>query len=163
MTIIATHVIAQAQRISRSATFTVYTTVENAFPLFGPIREKEWAAGWNPEIIYSRHAEVEQHMIFKTKGNHEDEPDYLWVVTQYNPKAYFIEYTVSTANRVWFITVRCEGGKTETQVTVTYSYTGLNASGNHRNVEMLDRMFTHNLKDWERAINYYLRTGTILE
>lgn len=163
MTIIATQVIVQAQRISRSATFTVQTTIEKAFPLFGPIREKEWAAGWNPEVIYSRHLEVEQHMIFKTKGNQEDEPDYLWVVTQYNPEAYFIEYTVSTANRVWFITVKCEDRKTETQVAVTYSYTGLNASGNQRNVEMLDRMFAHNLKDWERAINYYLRTGTILE
>lgn len=155
--------IQQAQRISRSATFTVHTAVENSFPLFGPIREKEWAASWNPEVIYSRHTEVEQHMIFKTKGNHEDEPEYLWVVTQYNPEAYIIEYTVSTASRVWFITVQCKSNKTNTDVTVTYSYTGLNALGNQRNVEMLDRMFAHNLKDWERAINYYLRTGTILE
>lgn len=162
MTIIATQVIVQAQRISRSATFTVQTTIEKRFLCLVPFAKKNGQPA-GIEVIYSRHLEVEQHMIFKTKGNQEDEPDYLWVVTQYNPEAYFIEYTVSTANRVWFITVKCEDRKTETQVAVTYSYTGLNASGNQRNVEMLDRMFAHNLKDWERAINYYLRTGTILE
>lgn len=161
---IATEIAAQSsERVARTATFKVHSPIHTVFPLFGPIREKEWAAGWNPEIIYATHPEVDQHMMFKTSGNHADEPEYLWIVTNYQPEKYRIEYTVSTANRVWFITVQCEAELQETIVNVTYSYTGLNATGNQRNKEMLERMFADNLQDWKAAINHYLRTGTILE
>ncbi len=153
----------QAQRIERTATFTVHSEVKNVFPLFGPIREKEWCFGWNPEVIYSTHPHAELRMIFKTKGKHADEPEYLWMITQYQPENYRIEYSVSTSNRVWFITVHCEAAKHETNVTVAYSYTGLNSLGNERNKEMLEHMFANNLKDWETAIDHYLRTGTIME
>lgn len=160
----ATAAVAQSsERVARTATFDVHSPIHTVFPLFGPIREKEWASGWNPEIIYSNHPEVEQHMVFKTRGKHADEPEYVWIVTTYQPDEYRIEYTVSTANRVWFITVQCESMQQETRVTVTYSYTGLNASGNERNKEMLAGMFANELKDWEAAINHYLRTGAILE
>ncbi len=152
----------QAERITRSATFKVAGEIQNVFPLFGPIREKEWATGWNPEVIFATHPEAELHMIFKTAGT-ADEPEYLWTITHYNPETYCIVYTVSTANRIWFITVQCESAKTETMVTVTYSYTGLNEIGNMRNREMLQRMFMHDLRDWETAINYYLSTGVILK
>lgn len=148
------------QRVSRTATFQVNNSVEKVFPLFGPIREKEWAVGWNPEIIYSAHPEVELHMIFKTKGNYADEPEYLWMITQYDPHVHKIEYTVSTINRIWFITVQCEQKVPYTRVTVTYSYTGLNETGNNRNTEMLERMFIHNLQDWQHAIQHYLNTAT---
>ncbi len=152
-----------SERVERTGTFRVHGHIKAVFPLFGPIREKEWATSWNPKVIYSTHPEVEQHMVFKTKGNHADEPEYLWIVTNYQPDQYRIEYTVSTSNRVWFITVQCEAELQETIVTVTYSYTGLNAAGNQRNKEMLEQMFADNLQDWKAAINHYLRTGTILE
>lgn len=153
----------QVQRITRTATFTIQGEITAVFPLFGPIREKEWATGWNPEIIYSDHPEVEEHMIFKTKGNHVDEPEYLWIVTRYEPEAYLIEYTVSTHNRVWFITVQCESFSLETIVTVTYSYTSLNRLGHDRNQEMVDHMFAQNLNDWKEAIDHYLINEFLLK
>lgn len=152
-----------SERVARTATFHVQSHIQAVFPLFGPIREKEWAAGWNPEIIYSNHPEIEQQMVFKTSGKHTDEPEYLWIVSNYQPEKHRIEYTVSTANRVWFITVQCEAELQETSVTVTYSYTGLNAAGNQRNKEMLEQMFADDLQDWKVAINHYLHTGRILE
>jgi hypothetical protein len=42
-----------AKRISRSSTITLNAPLEKVFPLFGPIKEMEWAEGWQPEIMYT--------------------------------------------------------------------------------------------------------------
>lgn len=155
--------VAVAERISRSAEFTVNAPVEKVFPLFGPVREREWADGWNPRMVYSTTNLVDEHMVFTTEPRFEGEPDYTWVVTQYAPEKRHIEYMVSTDERIWFVRVVCraEGGKTK--ATVTYTYTGLTSRGCERNQQALDRMFADNLQDWGQAINHYLSTGTILK
>lgn len=43
-----------AKRISRTSTITLNSSLETVFPLFGPVKEMEWAEGWQPEIIYSQ-------------------------------------------------------------------------------------------------------------
>lgn len=152
------------ERISRSATFAVNGKIKDIFPLFGPIREKEWAAGWEPEIIYRTNDDilVEEHMIFQTNG-HEREEKYTWIITQYEPEKYQIEYTVSTSERTWFIRVQCKESGTNTSVSVSYTYTGLTEPGNRKNELAMTRMFSHDLKDWQEAINYYLKTGKQLK
>src|SRR4051812_26893339 len=82
----------RSERVQRSASFVVNATIEKSFPLFGPLLEMEWAAGWEPRVIYLEQKLVEEHMIFKTKSQYGE--DYLWAVTQYDPTNYFIEYTV---------------------------------------------------------------------
>lgn len=147
----------KAERISRSSSFIIHDTIEKVFPLFGPLLEKEWAAGWEPRVIYLDQKNVAEHMIFETKGHHGDH--YLWAVTQYEPKDYRIEYTVQTPERIWFIRVQCSPVENETKVVVTYTYTGLTSKGNEQNKEALSKMFAHDLKDWEESVNYYLTTG----
>ncbi|HEU5291850.1 MAG TPA: hypothetical protein VFU05_14470 [Cyclobacteriaceae bacterium] len=150
------------KRIQRSATFTIHGKVENVFPLFGPIREKDWAEGWNPEILYkSGNVLVEEHMIFQTNAPNGKEK-FTWVITQFQPEKYLIEYTVSTRERIWFIRVTCQGQKETTGVTVSYTYIGLTPEGHQKNEEALKQMFVHDLKDWQEAINYYLQTGKCL-
>jgi hypothetical protein len=149
----------KATRIQRSATFQVQTSVENAFPLFGPIREKEWAAGWDPEIIYSLSSEVEEHMVFRTKASMSDAASYLWIITTYRPDDNLIEYTVSTPKRIWFINVKCRPNNLKTDVTVTYTFTGLTEEGHNVNQLAMEKMYANNLKDWEEEINFYLSTG----
>jgi len=147
------------ERIQCSASFIIHGKIENVFPLFGPIREKEWAHGWEPEILYcSENVLVEEHMIFQT-ASHDKEEKFTWIITQYQPEKYLIEYTVSTQERVWFIHVSCKDQNNTTEVTVSYTYTGLTAEGNRKNEQALKRMYSDNLKDWEEAINYYLKTG----
>jgi hypothetical protein len=151
-----------SERIHKCATIEIAGTIDKVFPLFGPVREKEWAFGWEPEIIYSTTNLVEEHMIFRTKASHTAEEFYQWVITQFQPSAYQIEYTVSTPNRIWFIRVACASAGSHTQATICYSYTGLNALGNQLNREALNKMYVHDLTDWEKAINHYLKHGTQL-
>lgn len=147
----------KAERISRLSTITIHSSIEKVFPLFGPLLEMEWAAGWEPRIIYLDQKNVAEHMIFQTKSQYGD--DYLWAVTQYEPQHFKIEYTVQTHGRIWFIRVQCVAQDNQTSATVTYTYTGLTEKGNQQNKEALEKMFSRDLKDWEEAINYYLKTG----
>jgi hypothetical protein len=154
---------AVAKRIERSATIQLNGTIEEVFPLFGALREKDWASGWNPEIVFTQSGAMEEHMVFRTPATHRDADYYLWVVTRYETSNHRVEYMVSTRERIWFITVLCQPSGPLTSATVTYSYIGLTDDGARINEEALKKMYAQNLKDWEEAINFYLSTGKKLE
>jgi hypothetical protein len=144
-----------AWRIQRSATISIDAPLQEAFPLFGPIREKEWAHGWDPQVIYPENCLVARHMVFRTQS----QESYTWVIVHYEPLQHSIEYLVSASERIWTITVTCAHSDMNTFATVTYSYTGFNEEAHKRNEIALGEMFASDLKDWEKAINYYIRTG----
>lgn len=154
----------KAERITRKSQITLNGLMGEVFPLFGPIKESEWAPGWAPKIIY-RTSLIEEHMVFTTTSHHGQEPDSTWTLSRYNPENAFIEYTVFAPERLWWITIQCRESveKKQTEAEITYSYTGLTDRGNMINKKALDKMFEHNLKDWEEEINYYLDTGHRLE
>lgn len=41
------------EHIRKSASFELEGSIENVFPLSGTLKGKEWADGWDPEIIFS--------------------------------------------------------------------------------------------------------------
>lgn len=154
----------KAERVQRSATIELNGPVETVFPLFGPIREKDWAHGWNPQVIYPNDTLVAKNMVLRTHGGlHGSGEPYTWVVVRYEPENFLIEYLVSTSERLWFITVSCSPAGPNTSATITYSYTGLTDEGNKKNKKAIDDMYASELKDWEVAVNHYLRTGTRLK
>jgi hypothetical protein len=151
-----------SKRISRTQSITLNAPLREVFPLFGPLRESEWAAGWEPQILYSTTGVVEEHMVFKTASQHgHGEPDYIWTVSKYLPDQAFIEYQVFTSERLWWITIQCreETPNLTTRAEITYTYTGLTDIGNAINEKALQLMYAHDLQDWEESINHYLKTG----
>jgi len=147
-----------SQRISRTSVIAINEEIEKVFPLFTPIREKEWAEGWNPEILYPENGSIEERMIFQTASPGHGEINYTWVISKYQPDNGFIEYTVFTHERVWWITIQCREGNNNktTMAEITYTYSGLSGTGNGINRLMLQNMYARDLKDWEDAINHYL-------
>jgi hypothetical protein len=153
----------RAERVARTATITLTGGIEMVFPLFGAIEEKKWADGWNPVILYPASEKLAAGMVFVTAGNDPAEGDYAWIVSAYQPDHYLVEYTVSTANRIWVIAIRCAAlSAYGTEATVTYTFTGLNQLGNELNRKHIASMYAKNLSDWEEAINHYLNTGDLL-
>ena len=152
----------RSSQVGRHATITLHDSIDKVFPLFGPVRERDWCDGWDPEILFSTTNLVEEHMIFRTKAKFEQETFYLWVITQYDPEHYRIEYTVSTQDRIWFIRVQCTSHEEMTRATVSYTFISLNVRGEELNRVALKKMFERELEDWAEAINYYLQTGTRL-
>ena len=155
----------ESKRISRTSIITLNAPLKKVFPLFGPIKEKEWADGWSPEIVYSNTNLLEEHMVFKIESHGHGETDYTWIVTKYMPEQSLIEYTVFTMERFWFITIKCSknNDNLKTDAEITYTYTGLTEKGNAINEKALQHMYSRDLKDWEEAINYYLKTGKKLK
>jgi hypothetical protein len=151
-----------AKRISKTSNITLNGPLVTVFPLFGPIREKEWASGWDPQILFSTTNLVDEHMVFTSPAHlGHGEPDYIWILSKYEPDQGFLEYTVYTPERLWHISIGChEVVPIQTTLAeITYSYTGLTEKGNALNEEALKLMYAHDLKDWEEAINHYLDTG----
>jgi hypothetical protein len=99
---------------------------------------------------------IEEGTTFKTDGN-DEEFEYLWRITKYYPEEFHIQYMVSTENRSWTITIKCNSeNENETLAAITYTFVGLNEKGNRLNKEHLSRMYKNNLKDWEEEIHNYL-------
>lgn len=154
-----------SERIFRTRTITLNGPLHNVFPLFDPIREREWAAGWEPQVLYPPTGFVEEHMVFKTRSPQGPELDYTWTVSKYYPERAFIEYTVYAPDRLWWIAIQCSEGpvRETTDAEITYTYTGLTEKGNEINQRALEKIYQRNLKDWEESINHYLETGERLE
>lgn len=152
----------KAKKISRTASIMLNGAFEHVFPLFGPVREKDWAEGWDPQILFSGSENIEEHMVFQTPAHLPGEEGcYTWTVSKYQPEHGLIEYTVFTENRLWWIAIVCHqrGDEPVCIAEVTYTFVGLSAGGDELNGLALKRMYQQDLKDWEKAINDYLETG----
>ena len=132
---------------------------DEVFPLFGPIREREWAPGWDPTIIYPGGVLAEAQMVFTARSHHADEGESTWTISRYDPGHGYIEYTVFAPGRLWTIAIHCRPGEAEhtTRAEVTYTFTGVTDEGRRLNEAALDRMFQRDLKDWEEQINGSLK------
>lgn len=149
----------KSKKISRTATIICNGKIDKVFPLFGAFEERKWAEGWEPTLIYPEEEKIEEGTTFKTKGRGE-EIEYLWRVTKYYPESHLIQYLVSTENRYWTITVKCSSkNENITTADITYTFIGLNETGNEINQRSLQRMYENNLKDWEEEINNYLKNS----
>ena len=154
----------KAEKVSKTATINANANIDKIFPLFGAFEERKWADGWAPTLIYPSTEIMEEGTTFKTQGHGHDETEFLWRVSKYDPQNYLVQYLVSTENRYWTITVKCQAvSDSSTSATVTYTYIGLNSLGNEINKHALDKMYSKNLKDWEEAINYFITTGKVLK
>lgn len=150
----------KAEKISKTETILLMGSIQNVFLLFGAFEERKWAEGWNPTLIYPLTEIVEEGTTFKTRGHGHDETEFLWRITKYQPETHLIQYLVSTPNRYWTITVICKPLTADkTTAEITYTFIGLNDTGNTINKQALEKMYEQNLKDWEEAINFYLHHG----
>ncbi|MBI1767734.1 MAG: hypothetical protein HYR67_05115, partial [Bacteroidetes bacterium] len=97
-----------AQRISKTATINVNGDVRIIFPLFGAFEERKWADGWSPTLIYPATEIMAEGTTFKTSGHGHghinNEAEFLWRVSKFEPEKYLVQYLVSTENRYWTIT-----------------------------------------------------------
>jgi hypothetical protein len=152
-----------AQRVSKTAVIQLNGSIEKVFSLFGAFEERKWADKWNPKLVYPLTERIEEGTVFKTKGHGHNEAGFLWIVTKYQPNEHLIQYLVSTENRCWTIIIKCTGSDKLTSAEITYSYTGLNLIGNQINPIAIQSIYKQNLKDWEKAINYYLQSGKTLK
>lgn len=128
-------------------------SIADVTPLFGPVREAEWAPGWSPRFIHPAWGAQEEGAVFITRSDHNK--DRLWLLTDYDVREGRIEYVVvTTAFTATDIKIRVvPDGQEHCKATITYRRSALTPEGN----EEVDDLDAHWAKEqqihWEGAIN----------
>lgn len=152
-----------AQQITRSHVIHVPAPVDRAFPLFEPLGEKAWAAGWEPDMLYPASGLAQAGTVFTTQ--HAGESVKIWTIVAYEKEQTYVAYiNVLPDAYTSRVDVCCESDGTEsTRVCVTYTLTALTPHGNEY-IErfMQEQHYQVYISSWETAIRSYLLHGHML-
>jgi|SRR5215469_14588742 len=138
---------------TQSFTIRLNSSVADVTPLFGPVREVEWAPGWSPRFLHPAQGAQEEGVIFTTTSGQSK--DRLWLLTVYDTREGRVGYVVVTPGvTATEIQIRVvPDGEQHCKATITYRRSALRPAGNP-DVAQLD---AHWAKDqqvhWETAIN----------
>jgi hypothetical protein len=146
-------------RAHRIYTQTLIAPPEKVFPLLCPVREIEWVNDWNPRQVITESGFVELDCIFVMPDKPQDS---IWVVTQWDPKEFVVEFTKVTPEfTVGKIVIRLRRGNGgQTFADISYCYTALSQEGSEFVKRFTEEYYQSFMKEWESDINYYLHTGT---
>ena len=136
-------------------------SVADVTPLFGPIREAEWAPGWTPRFVHPRQGAQREGAIFTSVSSNGT--GRLWLLTAYDVQEGRVEYVFIapgfTANEIK-IRVLPDGDR-RSKATITYRHSALAPEGN-REVEKLNGHWAEQQRvHWETAINDALAKGGV--
>jgi hypothetical protein len=145
----------------RTQSFTVGLngSVADVTPLFGPVREAEWAPDWSPRFIHPAQGVQSEGVVFTTTSGHGK--DRVWLLTTYDVSNGRVEYVVMTpaftANEIKIRVV--PDGEQRCKATITYRRSALAPEGNEE-VSKLDAHWAEQQRiHWETAINKALAKG----
>ncbi len=79
---------------TQSFTILLQGSVAEATPLFGPVREAEWAPGWSPRFLHPAEGAQREGVIFTTITSEGKER--LWLLSAYDIKAGRVDYVIVT-------------------------------------------------------------------
>ena len=146
--------------------FFVPFSVDEVFPLYGPVEEANWVTGWEPRWIYPERAVAETSKpapgwVFTT--GKEAAETRVWYLAKVNPAAHEISYLVHWPGQmVYRIEVSAEpavdsgSAKQGTSTAVRYEFVGTSEQGNRQLMEVPTNWATERLGHWRRSIQDYL-------
>ena len=110
--------------------FTLNAPLNEALPMFGPIREAEWAKGWAPTFLHPRAGAQREGTVFATFD--EQRGHAVWVLTDLDEAAGRVGYVLYSHEHVLMeIKVRlAPTSERTTRATVMYRRTALSPAAN---------------------------------
>jgi hypothetical protein len=146
------------QRV-QSFTIGLNGSVADVTPLFGPVREAEWAPDWSPRFIHPAQGAQREGVVFTTTSGRGK--DRLWLLTRYDVKQGRVDYVVITpafsTNEIKIRVV--PNGEQQCKATITYRRSALTPEANDE-VAKLDSHWAEQQRiHWETAINEVLAKG----
>jgi hypothetical protein len=151
---------AALEQRTQSFTIVLKGPVAEVTPLFGPVREAEWAPTWTPRFIHPAEGGQREGVVFTTTSASGRER--LWLLTAYDVKEGRVEYVVVvpglTANEIKIQVI--PDGERQCKATVKYRHSAVAAEGNEE-VAKLDAHWAEEQRvHWETAINAALAKGS---
>jgi hypothetical protein len=144
---------AVVEQRTQSFTIVLNGSVADVTPLFGPVREAEWAPDWLPHFVHPAQGVQREGVVFITTSAHGK--DRVWLLTTYDVKNGRVEYVVMTpaftANEIKVRVV--PDGEQRSKATITYRRSALAPEGNEE-VAKLDAHWAEEQRiHWGTAIN----------
>ena len=128
-------------------------SIPDVTPLFGPVREAEWAPDWSPRFIHPVPGAQCEGAVFATTGGHGK--DRLWLLTTYDIRNGRVEYVVMTpaftANEIKIRVI--SDGEQHCKATIMYRRSALVPEGNEEVAKLNARWAEEQRIHWETAIN----------
>jgi hypothetical protein len=116
----------------RTESFTVRVngSVTEVTPLFGPVRESEWAPTWKPRFLHPVEGGQREGAVFTAIS--ADGRERLWLVTNYDVENGRVEYVfMSPGFTAAHLKIAVSpDGQGKTKVAVNYRYSALSEAGN---------------------------------
>lgn len=157
--------ITRPNRKKRSYTQQLHAPPERVFPLLCPVREVDWVPGWMPEVVVSESGLCEGECIFVTPPEFDSEPcNAIWIVTKHDPRTWMVEmYKVAPEHTISKLEICLESeGESSTAAHISYEITSIGVPGDKFMNEFTEEWYVAFMKDWEKAMNHYLDTGSII-
>jgi len=152
---------AMIEQRAQSFTIGLNGSVADVTPLFGPVREAEWAPDWSPRFIHPAQGVQREGVVFTTTSG--DGRDRLWLLTTYDLGNGRVEYVVITpaftANEIKIRVL--SDGERHSRAMIMYRRSALAPEGNIE-VAKLDAHWAEQQRiHWETTINEALIKGGI--
>lgn len=138
-----------APPLTKIGSFHLEAPRSQVFPLFTARGERDWAPGWNPEMLSGAE---ERGSAFRT--HHEDGQETIWVVTDFRPQEGRVSYArAALGSNIGLVDVVCtESADGGTDVSVRYTLTALSESGRIFVSKFLDtRHYSQMIEQWRVA------------
>ena len=151
-------------RVRHSYTQSITAPPDEVFPLLCPLRELDWAPGWQPDWVISNSGVAEQGCVFQTPG-HDGSAAAVWVITEHDPGAGHVEMIkIIPEHTVMKLEISLEAdGQGGTRSTVTYGHTAIGPAGERFVDECTEQWYEQFMQGWEAAMNHYLATGELMK
>lgn len=142
----------QSHSVTFTGAFTLEIPVHEAFPLFSPLGEKDWAPDWNPELLFPPGETWCRGLVFRTQ---EESGPALWVVHSLSMDAHrVVYYRLEPELCAARIEVQCRAlSKTACEVRTTYGYVGLSDAGNAAIRSMTRAAYEEKMARWKKWID----------
>jgi hypothetical protein len=146
---------AAPEQRTQSFTIRLNGSVADITPLFGPVREAEWAPHWSPHFIYPTDGVQREGAVFTTTVHGADR---IWLLSTYDVVNGQVDYVVMrpafTADEIKIRVVA--DSEQRCRATITYRRSALVPEGNEE-VAKLDAHWAEEQRvQWETAINQAL-------
>lgn len=132
------------------------------FPLLCPVRESEWLQGWKATVIHSLSGYVEGDAVFTTP--HKSGGTTMWTVTNYDPILYKVSFVRATENvEVVFLDIELKEEGESCKAHIEYRFVPFAEGRKYHLEQSLPTKFPAMMNWWEKALNHFLETGTMLK
>ena len=126
-----------------------------AFRLFTPRGEQDWAHGWDPRFPAPSPDDTEPGTVFETSAHGQHT---IWLVTDRQPGKRISYARVTPGDQAGSVTVSLSAAGHHSEVEVTYHLTALTVPAEHKLSAFADGYPAY-LQSWQDAIEVLLHNG----